>query len=373
MKWPQNVLRHFGLEVSVGGGRGFHCAQGWREAAAAVFRVFLSFLGGDPAVEQDLRPRRRLRCRPPGGLGQRRHQPQAHQRQAGGGLGTPSPPFLDVVGESRIVVPGLKEHGRGEAHDAAADLVVAGAVVPEERLHDGVDADAAGRAAGRDDWWGAEGILDWVANDKQQTAVASRVSSAYYSQEFVTYLSRFLLNFDGSCAAWWAAQAATVPPSYGERRRFEALAAAFESFSSSVEYGLRRYPGESGRAALLRSLASQHGDDPEKRRHLALAFTLLGGDRQPVEGIRALVAFAPKRTSKSRWPAGFAPMVGNRQLGAPSACARSRRAFSASEKGCQFPAPSLWKKAIVGLLPTQMADGAGTAPAAMPPGLAGNI
>ena len=151
----------------------------------------------------------------------------------------------------------------------------------------------AARAAGRDDWWGAEGILDWVANDKQQTAVASRVSSAYYSQEFVTYLSRFLLNFDGSCAAWWDAQAATVPPSYGERRRFEALAAAFESFSSSVEYGLRRYPGESGRAALLRSLASQHGDDPEKRRHLALAFTLLGGDRQPVEGIRALVAGVP--------------------------------------------------------------------------------
>ncbi|KAH8050283.1 hypothetical protein JL722_11489 [Aureococcus anophagefferens] len=110
-----------------------------------------------------------------------------------------------------------------------------------------VVAASARRAAGRDDWWGAEGILDWVANDKQQTAVASRVSSAYYSQEFVTYLSRFLLNFDGSCAAWWAAQAATVPPSYGERRRFEALAAAFESFSSSVEYGLRRYPGETTR------------------------------------------------------------------------------------------------------------------------------
>ena len=36
-------------------------------------------------------------------------------------------------------------------------------------------------------------------------------------------------------------------------------------------------------------------------------------------GIRALVAFAPKRTSKSRWPAGFAPMVGNRQRGAPAA------------------------------------------------------
>ncbi|KAH8053975.1 hypothetical protein JL722_9136 [Aureococcus anophagefferens] len=155
---------------------------------------------------------------------------------------------------------------------------------------------------GRDDWWGAEGILDWVANDKQQTAVASRVSSAYYSQEFVTYLS-------GSCstrraAPWWAAQAATVPPSYGERRRFEALAAAFESFSSSVEYGLRRYPGESGRAALLRSLASQHGDDPEKRRHLALAFTLLGGDRQPVEGIRALVAGVPVTGGAKRGSVG---------------------------------------------------------------------
>ncbi|KAH8097196.1 hypothetical protein JL720_78 [Aureococcus anophagefferens] len=119
-----------------------------------------------------------------------------------------------------------------------------------------VVAAAPARAAGRDDWWGAEGILDWVANDKQQTAVASRVSSAYYSQEFVTYLSRFLLNSTGRGARVVAAQAATVPPSYGERRRFEALAAAFESFSSSVEYGLRRYPAKSGRALLPSPRAS---------------------------------------------------------------------------------------------------------------------
>ena len=162
----------------------------------------------------------------------------------------------------------------------------------------------AASAARDDGWWGAEGILDWVANDRQQTAVASRVSSAYYSAEFVTYLSRFLLNFDGSCAAWWAQQVANVPPSYGERRREEALAAKFESFSSSVEYGLRRYPGASGRVALLRSLTAQHGDDVEKRRHLALAFTLLGGDKQPVDGIRYLLIGVPVYGGRTKGSVG---------------------------------------------------------------------
>ena len=42
-----------------------------------------------------------------------------------------------------------------------------------------------------------------------------------------------------------------------------------------------------------RTTLSQHGFDPERRRHLALAFTLLRPERQPVAGIRELLVGVP--------------------------------------------------------------------------------
>ena len=92
----------------------------------------------------------------------------------------------------------------------------------------------------------------------------------------MTYLSRFLLNFDGDCSNWWAQQERAVPASYDKKRRTAFLAAKFGTFTSSVEYGLRRYPGSSGRKALLDKLTQQHGFDPERRRHLALSIYVVG-------------------------------------------------------------------------------------------------
>ena len=45
--------------------------------------------------------------------------------------------------------------------------------------------------------------------------------------------------------------------------------------------------------ALLDKLTQQHGFDPERRRHLALAFTLLAPERQPVRGIKDLLVGVP--------------------------------------------------------------------------------
>lgn len=58
---------------------------------------------------------------------------------------------------------------------------------------------------------------------------------------FVTYLARFLLNFDSSVQAWWGQEVeAAVPRAYGrasrERQRF--LMSRFGEFSTTVELGL---------------------------------------------------------------------------------------------------------------------------------------
>mgnify|MGYP001368613329 CR=1 FL=1 len=134
--------------------------------------------------------------------------------------------------------------------------------------------------------------LNW-AGGTPFSATAKQIVDAYYGLEFVTYLSRFLLNFDADCAAWWAQQERAVPASYDKRKRTAFLAAKFGTFTSSVEYGLRRYPGSAGRKALLDKLTQQHGFDPERRRHLALAFTLLAPERQPVQGIKDLLVGVP--------------------------------------------------------------------------------
>ena len=130
-------------------------------------------------------------------------------------------------------------------------------------------------------WYGAEGILSWVAAD-----TATRISAAdaraltrdTYTLEFVCYLGRFLLNFDASCANWW---------------RENSKSNTFAEFVTSVEYGLLRYPGSEGARALAESLERQHGNDPEKRRHLALAFALLNANAQPVSVISRLLRGVP--------------------------------------------------------------------------------
>ena len=134
--------------------------------------------------------------------------------------------------------------------------------------------------------------LNW-AGGTPFSATAKQIVDGYYGPEFVTYLSRFLLNFDGDCSNWWAQQERAVPASYDKKRRTAFLAAKFGTFTSSVEYGLRRYPGSSGRKAVLDKLTQQHGFDPERRRHLALAFTLLAPERQPVRGIKDLLVGVP--------------------------------------------------------------------------------
>jgi hypothetical protein len=65
--------------------------------------------------------------------------------------------------------------------------------------------------------------LNW-AGGTPFSATAKQIVDGYYGPEFVTYLSRFLLNFDGDCSNWWAQQERAVPASYDKKRRTAFLA-----------------------------------------------------------------------------------------------------------------------------------------------------
>lgn len=80
-----------------------------------------------------------------------------------------------------------------------------------------------------------------------------------YPIPFITYLSRFLLVFDDACQRYWYTQARAIPPNSGreevERIRFR----QFGQFAASVEVGLMDFEGKDGVENLMDSLVERYG------------------------------------------------------------------------------------------------------------------
>lgn len=80
-----------------------------------------------------------------------------------------------------------------------------------------------------------------------------------YPLTFITYLSRFLLVFDDVCQRYWYTQAQAIPPNSGredvERIRFR----QFGQFAASVEVGLMDFEGKDGVERLMDSLVERYG------------------------------------------------------------------------------------------------------------------
>lgn len=140
-----------------------------------------------------------------------------------------------------------------------------------------------------------------------------------YNVSFVTYLSRFLLNFDPKAQQWWIDRAKEIPKSTPREEIFKIRQEQFARFAASVDVGLQQddYVGKDGPRRLLQSLLSQFGAQPndsgnrsasdtasssgddqsdgsvretkEARRQLALLFGLLK-DSQPTREITMLLA-----------------------------------------------------------------------------------
>ena len=121
------------------------------------------------------------------------------------------------------------------------------------------------------------GGLVWAP---RSTAPAKAVKTSY-QPTFVTYLSRFLLNYDLSSANWFRDQLRSLPLTL-EREQLRSLREKqFGQFSESVEVGLQRYQGKAGVRALFSFLRSRYGTSAQARLQLALLFSIISSRNQP--------------------------------------------------------------------------------------------
>lgn len=150
--------------------------------------------------------------------------------------------------------------------------------------------------------------LPWKVDpvNKRSGVTVFDAERAGYNVAFVTYLSRFLLNYDANCQRWWFS---TKMPKNASPDDIEKLRVKqFAAFSASVEVGLQEYATSDGPQQLAEDLALRYGkvpgsinvmkadDDPNQkryarsaRRQIALLFGLLEKN-QPVKQITKLLA-----------------------------------------------------------------------------------
>ena len=125
----------------------------------------------------------------------------------------------------------------------------------------------------------------WVPKAQAPT----KVVKTSYQPTFITYLSRFLLNYDRSSANWWRDQLRDLPLSL-EREQLRGIRERqFGQFSESVEVGLQKYQGKTGVRSLFSFLRSRYGTSPQAKLQLALLFSIISPRNQPSDLItRAL-------------------------------------------------------------------------------------
>jgi len=203
----------------------------------------------------------------------------------------------------------------------ATALFTAGATLtPTLPLNKNDNNAAAAYAASNLAAFQSTGRLPWETSpiNKRSGITTFDAEKAGYTVAFVTYLARFLLNFDPDCQQWWFStklNGVATTAEQVEQLRLDQFAA----FAASVEVGLQEYEGKDGPQQLLESLLRKYGrvvvntsdntnappaDDASStaeastrqrrlvraaRRQIALLFGLLT-ERQPVEELTKLLA-----------------------------------------------------------------------------------
>ena len=158
--------------------------------------------------------------------------------------------------------------------------------------------------------------LPWETNpvNKRSGVTVTDVEKSGYNVAFVTYLSRFLLNFDTNCQKFWFTSV-YIPKTASAEELEQIRLEQFAAFSASVELGLRQYNQvPDGPKILLQELVRKYGNaipsakastgdgniDEEAsaskrriaksaRRHIALLFALMEKN-QPTPEITKLLA-----------------------------------------------------------------------------------
>ena len=118
-------------------------------------------------------------------------------------------------------------------------------------------------------------------------SATSAAGATKYPDGFTLYLARFLLAFDGPSARWYEGVSAGLPSSWGRDTASRKLSEDLASFAGALQYRLvpLASAGARGSDALWSTLQSAYGMQPGAKAQLALLFSLLGPDQQPVERI----------------------------------------------------------------------------------------
>jgi hypothetical protein len=124
-----------------------------------------------------------------------------------------------------------------------------------------------------------------------KAAEAKKVTTSY-QPTFITYLSRFLLNYDRSSADWWRGQLKGVPLSLEREQLRSIRERQFGQFSASVEVGLQKYQGRAGVRSLFSFLRFRYGETKQAKLQLALLFSIISSRNQPSASIRRALAQA---------------------------------------------------------------------------------
>ncbi|CAB1103440.1 unnamed protein product [Ectocarpus sp. CCAP 1310/34] len=135
----------------------------------------------------------------------------------------------------------------------------------------------------------------WVNEDSG--TVSSRLSQTdeTYGQGFVAYLARFLLNYDEGCREYFKGKLDCTLP----RRDGSHVWEEFRGFVAAVGLGLHEFQGSKGARELLESLSRKYVSDGAPQQ-LAMLFSLLPPDIQPVPDIKSLLSFPTEGASGFR-------------------------------------------------------------------------
>ena len=129
------------------------------------------------------------------------------------------------------------------------------------------------------------GSMVWIP----KAQAPAKLVTTSYQPTFITYLSRFLLNYDKSSANWWRDQLRSLPVSLQRQQLSSIRERQFGQFSESVEVGLQKYQGKAGVRSLFSFLRSRYGRDTQAKLQLALLFSIISARNQPSDLIcRAL-------------------------------------------------------------------------------------
>jgi solute carrier family 25 phosphate transporter 3 len=109
------------------------------------------------------------------------------------------------------------------------------------------------------------GNLQWETSpvNKRSGVTVFDAERAGYNIKFVTYLSRFLLGFDGDCQKWWYSRANDLPRRATAEEVNAMRLQQFGAFSASVEVGLQEYRDKDGPNRLMKALLQRYSPDPE--------------------------------------------------------------------------------------------------------------